>query len=178
MIKMKAYKFIKSIKDKISLKAVFICLSIILIITLEILFFFTNHIRGPEVIRSMTGSYGEKYGVGVETLVFSQEFTPKYKHIQNISIDADTDLINEIGGVHWSITDQDGDCVKEDELPYEKLQDSRFSEIVVDVYLKAFHTYYFNVFFDETDGHYPRMVIDLGQETLEESGILLLTNIR
>lgn len=121
------------------------------------------------------GNWGEGYGDGKQDITYSQEFAPRYRKIKEIQLDIDKNGIGDEGFLRWNITDKKGNIVSEGSIPYDEVNDKRYTDIELNINVKYRQRYHMNVSFDQVNGVYPRLLLNHGEEQIEEGEGFLLT---
>lgn len=125
----------------------------------------------------MTGINSEAYGDPTQYLIYSQEFVPFHSHISDLLIDVSKKGIDDNGFLHWTISNKKGELCAGGDLSYTLLENGRFTTLDEDIFLKPFHTYYLNIAFDSTNGQFPRLIVNHGDEMYPETKTLFCNDV-
>lgn len=114
----------------------------------------------------MQGVGGISHGDGIQENTYSQEFISQYGKIKKIQIDIDKNGIESGGFLKWNIADRKGNVIAGGNIPYEEVEDHRFTEIELNKDVKFLHRYYINISFDKVNNVYPKMIVNHGEEQI------------
>lgn len=164
MIRKNMPKFDQGIFDKIK----FVVICIIGVILCGIIFIPNSGLITDVDYYYMQGIGGEGYGDGVQQYTYSQEFIPRDGIIDIIQIDIDKNGIESGGFLNWNVADRRGNVIAGGSIPYEEVNDHSYTNLVLGKKVKFWHRYYINVSFDEVNGVYPKIIVNRGEEQIQE----------